>query len=273
MNENFVKATSQNLPKVDLVMLTRFIKTNDCFTDPELQNVKTGRSMRASYRDYAIGYVQLLRRGQTCTVQAKICPETKCRDSNYTVLVIIDERNYEIKKADCHCAASEGGCTHIIALIAWLYRKIEEPAPTSVDCYWKKPVLSMVGSHMKYVTMKSLLPPSLHDQDMNGGVNNNDFLKLVLRQSEAKKTSSHLLHYFSQNSIIKMSVHNLAISFKGNRTNVSEFLEFCSQVLTPKNCEFASKITKGQSEDISWFELKYGKMSASIIWECAHCST
>ncbi|KAJ8685077.1 hypothetical protein QAD02_020870 [Eretmocerus hayati] len=226
INGNFVKATSQNIPKVDLVMLTRFIETSDCFTDPELQNEKTGRSMRASYGDYAIDYVQLLRRGQKCTVHAKVCPEIKCRDNNYTVLVIIDEKNYQIKKIDYQCAASEGGCKHIIALTAWLYRRTEEPAPTPVDCYWKKPVLSMVGSHIKYVTMKSLLVPSLQDQDMNGGVDNIDFLKLVLRQSGAEKTSSHLLNYFSQNSKMEMSLHNLAISFEGNRTNVSEFLKF-----------------------------------------------
>lgn len=42
----------------------------------------------------------------------------------------------------------------VIWILMWLHRHSEEPAPTSVICYWKKPVLSQVGLSLKF--MKAL---------------------------------------------------------------------------------------------------------------------
>jgi len=37
MTNNFVKATSENLPKVDMFAVNNYIRTNDCFNDPEVR--------------------------------------------------------------------------------------------------------------------------------------------------------------------------------------------------------------------------------------------
>ncbi|GBP23012.1 Beta-1,3-galactosyltransferase 6 [Eumeta japonica] len=51
------------------------------------------RSSRESYGDDAVGYVQLKRESNICTVKCRVCPEHKCHD----------------------CAASAGGCKHAVA--------------------------------------------------------------------------------------------------------------------------------------------------------------
>lgn len=38
----------------------------------------------------------------------------------------------------------------------WLHRRSEEPAPTEVVCYWKKPVLSQVGTADKFIKAENI---------------------------------------------------------------------------------------------------------------------
>lgn len=65
--------------------------------------------MRQNYGDVAIGYVQLSSQLSTCNVEAKVCPEHKVRNKNYTVQVIIDENEETVIRTECHdCAASLG---------------------------------------------------------------------------------------------------------------------------------------------------------------------
>ena len=65
--------------------------------------------MGQNYGDGAIGYVQLLRQNSICTVQAKICPEHRVRNKNYSAQVVINEDEETIIKAECQdCAASLG---------------------------------------------------------------------------------------------------------------------------------------------------------------------
>ena len=43
MTNKFVKATSENLPKVDVFAINNYIRTNDCFNDPEVRGCKAQR--------------------------------------------------------------------------------------------------------------------------------------------------------------------------------------------------------------------------------------
>lgn len=43
VKDKFVKGTSENLPSVDLEMLSSFISHSDCFSGAEMRNVKTKR--------------------------------------------------------------------------------------------------------------------------------------------------------------------------------------------------------------------------------------
>lgn len=114
--------------------------------------------MHENYGDVAIGYVQLKRERDIYIVKAEICPEQRVRNKNYHETVTLNESEETIISAICKdCVASlgmflylyiylnilkinyiiclEGGCKHAVALLAWIYRKSEEPSPTSIECY------------------------------------------------------------------------------------------------------------------------------------------
>ncbi|KAJ8679197.1 hypothetical protein QAD02_014984 [Eretmocerus hayati] len=191
MNQGYARGSSKNLPNVNLKMLIMFFTQNGCFSSPELKNVKSIRNMHSNYGDQAVGYVQILRQQYHCTVEAKVCPEHTINTKNYNVIVRIDEQEEIISKAECQdCTASQGGCKHAVAFIAWLYRKSQEPPPTSVACYWKKPMLSRVDAKVNHTTMEDLL--SSASKHFNGRNRSDEFLKLVLSSKESQSSEGHL---------------------------------------------------------------------------------
>jgi hypothetical protein len=44
-----------------------------------------------------------------------------------------------------------GGCKHADAVLTWLYRRSEDKACTSVQCYWKTPRLGKAGQQPRQV--------------------------------------------------------------------------------------------------------------------------
>ncbi|XP_026322183.1 uncharacterized protein LOC113231862 [Hyposmocoma kahamanoa] len=171
MDAGFVKAESTNLPRIDTLMVGNFFALNPDFCSAELRNVKTSISARESYGDDAIGYVQVKRDDEICTVKCKICPEHKVRLKQYTVTVLVDEQEEKVKSALCEdCPAAAGGCKHAVAFLMWLHRRTEEPACTSVECYWKKSNLAKVGSTFKIINAKDMSKRKYQDPVSNTSV-------------------------------------------------------------------------------------------------------
>ncbi|KAL4704353.1 hypothetical protein ACJJTC_010738 [Scirpophaga incertulas] len=159
MEPGFMKADSANLPKGDSLMVAYFFVRNKDFCEAEYRNVKTLLSSRESYGDDAVGYVQLKRDSSSheCTIMCGVCPEHKVRTKPYTVTVVVDEKNGVVVSARCQdCAASVDGCKHAVAVLMWLHRRNEEPSCTQVECYWKKSLLSKVGTSLKSITAKEI---------------------------------------------------------------------------------------------------------------------
>lgn len=105
------------------------------------------RSSRDSYVDTAVGYVEVKREQIQCVVKAKVVPEHKVTIKHYIVTATINEKEDEVIETTCDgCAASEGGCKHTLLLLYWLAKRSSEPASTSVQCYWRKPVVSGIRS-------------------------------------------------------------------------------------------------------------------------------
>lgn len=81
------------------------------------------RSRRESYGDNAVGYVQVKRENQLCTVKAVITPEHRVSKKGYEVTVICNEDDEEVLSATCDsCAASLGKC-NFISYISVFYKK------------------------------------------------------------------------------------------------------------------------------------------------------
>ncbi|TGZ52775.1 Uncharacterized protein DBV15_11267 [Temnothorax longispinosus] len=153
----FVKGNSNNLPKVDMFMVCKYVKNNDNFNAALLRSAMqklTCNSSRQNYGDSAISYVCVKRENLICTVKAKVCPEHRVRNKVYFVIVIVNEENESIINV-------EYGCKHAIAFVMWIYRRTEDPSPTDVQCYWKKPVLANVGTVRQFIEAKDFGETSL----------------------------------------------------------------------------------------------------------------
>ncbi|XP_047543251.1 uncharacterized protein LOC125075585 [Vanessa atalanta] len=268
MEPGYIKATSSNLPRIDILMLGEFLASNKDFCSSEFRNVKTSLSSRPSYGDDAISYVQLKREENVCTVKCKICPEHKVHAKLYAVTLIVDEDNEKVISVQCHdCVAGQGGCKHAIALLMWVHRRSEEPSCTEVQCYWLKSKLSRVGTTLKYISAKELAKGSPIVPS------NQKVLERFLEESKKRKTSNcEILKYqhdYVFDDLLSASMHHLVLTYK----------EECSDVFLSKvnlSVEIINKIenqTRDQYKNNLWHELRYGRITASKAFEVSRCKT
>ncbi|KAL4702745.1 hypothetical protein ACJJTC_013640 [Scirpophaga incertulas] len=111
MDDGFEKGQSDNLPKIYGLMVAYYLTKNSDFVAAEMRGVKMQRSVRDNYGDDAIGYVQVKRVGNICTVKCRITPEHRVRATPYHCILECDEKDNEILNVMCKdCAASSGGC-------------------------------------------------------------------------------------------------------------------------------------------------------------------
>lgn len=232
------------------------------------------RSARETYGDDAIGYVQVKREGDICTVKAKITPEHKVQKKGYGCVLKCNERNEQILIAECEdCAAQKGGCKHSVAFLMWLHRRSEEASPTEVKCYWAKPKLAKVGTTLKFIKAKEIGIDQT-DLQISSSSGQRYFLKGV---TDVLKTHSdghkiQLFQYIKEHEGKELSVHFLYQTFmKEPQNNAENFLNYCASKMTTEKCKIVEQSTSEQSESSMWFELRYCRITASKAYEAAHC--
>ncbi|KAL0829617.1 hypothetical protein ABMA28_003123 [Loxostege sticticalis] len=256
MELGFTKANSSNLPRVHLLMLGEFLASNKDFCSAEFRNVKTAVSSRPSYGDDAISYVQLKRDGNLCMVKSKICPEHKVHGKLYGVTLVVDEINETVVSVECHdCVASQGGCKHAVAFLMWVHRRSEEPS------------LSKVGTTIKYLTAIDLYnaKPSLPSNSVVLDKFIEEGRKWQLHNCELIKFQED----YVPDIVITFSMHKLVFKYK--EKSCDTFLE--KLVLTHADVKLIEEKTRQQSQSSVWYELRYGRITASRAYELSRCST
>ncbi|XP_072934877.1 uncharacterized protein [Epargyreus clarus] len=274
MAKKFVRADSRNLPEIDSFMVARYFKNNADYYAAELKNVKTTVSARQSYGDDAIGYVRLHRENGICTVMCKMCPEHKVRSKPYNVTLVVNESDSEIISCECHdCTASAGGCKHAVAFVMWARRRSEEPSSTSTECYWKKPTLSRVGTTLKYITVQQLCKKEVPHRLSSTGVYD-DFL---LEAKRRKIDSCELLKYqhsFQYTSVMQYSLHCFIINQSQKiKNDVDQLVEAMKATFTRSAINAIEEATRKQNKSTLWFEMRYGRITASKAHEVSVCHT
>ncbi|XP_072387374.1 uncharacterized protein [Diabrotica undecimpunctata] len=275
MEEGFVKGQSDNLPKIDIYTVSDFFSSNPSYISAEIKGVKLSKACRESYRDEAVGYVQVKREGNKCTVKCRISPEHKVKSKPYHCTLVCDESEEKVESVVCHdCAANQGGCKHTVAFLMWLFKISEAPATTSVKCYWMKPALSNVGSNVKFIKAKDFNKDCATISEIT---EDNEFCNTFI--SECKKRNANniqIMTYFKDvNLEMKASLHYLICKYKSSKVQFSlnDFITFCKQNITEKQCNLIEKATSNQSDSPLWFELRYGRITASIAHEASKCKT
>ncbi|XP_043478494.1 uncharacterized protein LOC122513004 [Leptopilina heterotoma] len=277
LDPGFEKADTTNLPKLSVFMVYEYITNNERYNAPEVRGVKATLSSRENYGDSAIGYVCVKRQGKICTLKGRICPEHRVRNKNYTVTLKIDEEKEIVDKVEClDCAASLGGCKHGIAFLMWANRKYESPSPTDVECYWRKSALSKVGDSQKFILASELKKKSNDSVEDFG--DNSTFLNQVLQQAAAKQLDSQLSRHsfdLEERKVHILSIHQLIFNFiqSEEETSIDNFLKHSKQYFSQDLCSQAEQQTRNQANDILWHELRFGRVTASNIFEASRCKT
>lgn len=165
-----------------------------------------------------------------------------------------------------------GGCKHSITFLVWFHRS-EEPSPTEVSCYWVKSKLSKVGTSIKYITLKDFGA----QEELSSDEESSLFLQEVISKGLENNSESQLLKHFKSDSIKEhLGLYQLMLNFvqsgrSGEQPDCTKFLEFCSQEMDPELCSEAAVMTTEQSNSSLWFDLRYGRITASKIYDAAHC--
>lgn len=184
--------------------------------------------------------------------------------------VLVNEEEDKITSALCQdCPAAIGGCKHAIAFLFWLHRRSEEPACTSVECYWKKSNLSKVGSSLKILTAKDMCKRKHQDPVPDMSVITEFIDECKKRKIETCQFLKHTENYLESRSVL--SLHNLICTY--NDSDCKSFLEKVKDLFNDENLKYAEINTRTQYKNNLWFELRYGRITASKSYEVSRCKT
>ncbi|XP_030762458.1 uncharacterized protein LOC115887233 [Sitophilus oryzae] len=155
----------------------------------------------------------------------------------------------------------------------WMHRRTEEPSPTEVTSYWKKPRLSGVGTTLKFTTARDFSKKTVNPPVCDVLSFRNELTSL----GESSKLTGHLLKYTSETyeeSFEKLSLYKVMLQFRSKGgIECDDFIKFAVSQMSNSLCSEAEKKTRAQSENPLWHELRFGRITASKIFEVAHCKT
>ncbi|XP_065086048.1 uncharacterized protein LOC135708036 [Ochlerotatus camptorhynchus] len=278
MEPGFSKADANTLPKVDFFMVQYFLTTNEKFRDAN----KRGKIERSSNPDYlksSIGRVQLKIDGNLCTVKAKIVPEHKITARQYSVVAIINTADEKVVDIFCEsdaqgCKAAAGGCKHAVAFLFYLYEKYSQPSPTDSICLWKVPNLSKVEENIDKFDLAKHRDSGVSNSNevINGS---GRFLQTLLSKCPSSATISALKYHQAFPKVEGYALHCLLIDFKESseaKQSSKRFIQFCKRTMMDSVCKKIETITTGQ-DCSQWKLLKYGRITASKIFELSRCKT
>ena len=286
LTEGWEKVTSSKLPIVTALAVFEFFFRNERFTLSECRSVKASRLSNEVYGDISVGYVQLKRSESShiCQILALVCPEHRVTSRNYRVSVEVNERQGDIIEGTCHgCAASKGGCRHLIVFIMWLHHRSEESPTREVKCYWQKSVLWRVGSAIKFNEVEDLVTNRNNlkriridtvDNENSARISTGSIQNIV--EIDLKENCNSELQWTlnrehrPQLGILQM--HFLMYAYENLcHSKPKEFIEFCSKAITVELCEQVSTDTVAQSMLAMWFKMRIGRITASRLHEAAQC--
>jgi len=168
-----------------------------------------------------------------------------------------------------------GGCKHAVAVLMWLHRRSSEPSPTEIQCYWRKSVLSSAATSIKCKTAQEISGYKTLLDESN--LDNSNFLSKIVKEAEEKQLDSQLSRHcfkLKERQVLQLSLHQMLIDFLSTgKSTADDFIVFACSRMSASLCKEAEIRTRDQSNNILWYELRYGRITASKLYEAAHCKT
>lgn len=163
-----------------------------------------------------------------------------------------------------------GNCKHKTALVFWILRRSEEPSPTEVVCYWRKSHLSAV----KGIKSKSIDQLSGVCTDLIGS--DDSVLKEFIQIGETVNADSTIVRYGKTNvSRNTLFMDHLVMRIVKARRQFScrDFLTFCRREMTDDICAQIFNETREQASMAQWYYIRFGRITASKLFEASRCNT
>ncbi|XP_055525707.1 uncharacterized protein LOC129718692 [Wyeomyia smithii] len=279
MNPGYTKADINALPKVDFVMVQQFLATSDKFRNAN-EKGKIERSQNPDYLKSAVGKVQYKIDGSIYTIRARIVPEHKVTKRQYSVVAIINTADEEVIDVYCEsesdgCKAAAGGCKHAVAFLFFLYDKYNQPSPTELSCLWKIPQLAKVDENIDNFDLAKCNRSGVTAVKTTGN-DSGRFLQLLLEKCPEAQTNTFLKYHQSYPQVESYAMHCLILDFKraGQPSySCKAFVDYCKSRMVHAVCAELESVTKHQSACSKWHLLKFGRVSASKIYEASRCKT
>lgn len=150
-----------------------------------------------------------------------------------------------------------------------MHRRSEEPSVTSIQCYWKGSVLSkadIVDDDIGTILGK---PTTLNndEDDLN-------FVESVVADIDTKKAV--IFQFFDKSNTNAGSIHDIWTRFleeNPNNVECEHFLQYAENSVTESIVRTVEQCTRHQAECNSWFEMRFGRITASNVYEAAQSRT
>ena len=151
----------------------------------------------------------------------------------------------------------------------WVHRRSEEPAPTEVECYWRKSRLASVARSSTCIKVSDFRDITLSDVD---SASSDLFLSRVVSQGITNKSDGEIFKFYCEvPKLFKMSLHYMMLELhKQEYENIKDFSVVSKNIMSNDLCQEAFQATKSQADDPLWRELRYGRIRASKIYNAAH---
>ncbi|XP_043222652.1 uncharacterized protein LOC122381929 isoform X2 [Amphibalanus amphitrite] len=273
MEPGFVKADSRNLPDINHFMVVEFFAKSDFYVSAEIRAVKN-----KSYGEDAVGYVCIKTIGQETTVVGKVTPEHKVNNPPYRVSAVIDNCNRVIVSAQCEgCKAQKGGCKHTIAFIFWLLRRSEEDAVTDVKCYWQKPALSNVRNLPPFRVSDEEQKLKTREPQVQSDAFRQEAANMLIQRGLPVKAQALKLMGLASSSMDIMYLDHLVDVYLDTtdkeNTSYASFLALCKDSISEADCNASEVGSREQKDSPMWHHLRFGRVTASRLYEVAQCHT
>ncbi|XP_065073626.1 uncharacterized protein LOC135697749 [Ochlerotatus camptorhynchus] len=284
METGYLKADVNSLPKIDFYMVQHFLSSNEKFRDANKRG-KIDRSKNPDYFKSAIGRVQYKVDGNRFRIKAKVVPEHKVTKKQYTVVAVVNIEKEEIEDVYCEsitdgCKAAKGGCKHAVAFLFFLYEKVNTPSPTEGACLWKVPQLARVDENIDSFDLakygrSSVVSNNQSSNESGSGI----FLRTLLEKYQSDRLITGLKFHQPFPRMEAYSLHCLILEFKKSsqaRITAKEFIAYSKTSMNKSVCREIEVSTRGQRQGQScsrWFLLKFGRITASKLWDLSRCQT
>ena len=135
-----------------------------------------------------------------------------------------------------------------------------------------------IGTNVKSVKIEEYAATIIKKKDQPKFNFNNDlvenFLTKLLEKTDGQNdVDSHIVKFFRPSVFQNMSLHYCSILYEGSKKDPFEFMNFCKQFLTKESIRSCMIETLEQSGNKIWFELRYGRITASKLYEASNCTT